>query len=626
MRYIGSKNGLTEDILNIIEKNAPDAKSVIDVFAGSGAVTSYLKEHEYKVISNDILYFSYVLIRGTCQLKKEPKFKDLRIKDPILYLNKLTLEKSGIDIKKCFIYQNYTPHKDCKRMYFQKENAIKIDIIRITIENWWQSKLISEDEYYYLLASLIAAVPFVSNIAGVYAAYLKFWDTRTFKTLTLEKPSLINSKYKIQAYNENCNDILKNVKADILYSDSPYNERQYLPNYHILETIAKYDYPKIHGITGIRDYGDEQKSDFCKKNTVHKAFEDMVQNANVKYIVISYNNEGLISTEELSALCQKYAVKGSFSLTEIPYRRYKSKKPNDTDGLKEQIYFFKKNKIQTYDKSPLNYIGGKYKMLPQIMPLFPKNINSMIDLFAGGCDVCSNISAKCIYANDINFFVIDIYKKFQNMCSSDVIKYIDNTIQEWGLSETNKDAYLKFREHYNKTKNPLDLYILTCFSFNHQIRFNERHEYNNPFGQNRSCFNNSIRANLIKFVNNIKGINFSSMDFRDFNINRLQKGDFIYCDPPYTITTGSYNDGKRGFKGWSTEDDRDLFELLDKVNNSGAQFALSNVIEHKGNINEPLLKWSSKYHVHHINYNYSNSNYHAKDTEKETKEVLITNY
>ncbi len=212
------------------------------------------------------------------------------------------------------------------------------------------------------------------------------------------------------------------------------------------------------------------------------------------------------------------------------------------------------------------------------------------------------------------------------MCSSDVIKYIDNTIQEWGLSETNKDAYLKFREHYNKTKNPLDLYILTCFSFNHQIRFNERHEYNNPFGQNRSCFNNSIRANLIKFVNNIKGINFSSMDFRDFNINRLQKGDFIYCDPPYTITTGSYNDGKRGFKGWSTEDDRDLFELLDKVNNSGAQFALSNVIEHKGNINEPLLKWSSKYHVHHINYNYSNSNYHAKDTEKETKEVLITNY
>jgi adenine-specific DNA-methyltransferase len=149
----------------------------------------------------------------------------------------------------------------------------------------------------------------------------------------------------VQAYNQPCNPLLQqsNVHADVLYADSPYNSREYLPNYHILETIARYDYPLLHGVTGMRNY-ENQKSDFCKKSRVAEAFNQLIQNAQVSYVVISYNSEGLLSTEDLTKLCQQYAVTGTFSLKEIPYRKYKSKQQSAfTRPLCEQIYAFKKN-------------------------------------------------------------------------------------------------------------------------------------------------------------------------------------------------------------------------------------------------------------------------------------------
>lgn len=341
MRFIGSKNSLLEEIGSVIQEIAPDAETIIDLFSGSGAVANYFKSKNYNVICNDQMYFSYVLLRGITQLKKELQFSGLGF-DPIVNLNGLMLENSGIELKDCFVYQNYSPHDDCERMYFTPENAIKIDIIRITIEKWKNENLINEDEYFYLLATLISAVPYVSNIAGVYAAYLKDWDKRALKPLELKKIEITGTDKNIQAFNLKNIELEKQVKADVLYSDSPYNSREYLPNYHILETIAKYDYPEIKGVTGMRDYK-EQKSDFCTKAKVHDAFENMIKEANVKYIVISYNNEGIISTEELSVLCKKYAKKNTFHLKEIPYRRYKSKIPNNEKGLCEQIYYFEKN-------------------------------------------------------------------------------------------------------------------------------------------------------------------------------------------------------------------------------------------------------------------------------------------
>jgi len=338
MRYIGGKTLLIDSICGLIDE-LKDVKSVLDIFSGSTVVAEALKKRNYKVFTNDFLYFSYVLARGTLGIKKKPNFSGIGNIDVFEYLNNLTLSQTPFSLEQCFIYSNYSPNEKCDRLYFQNDNAIKIDIIRLTIQKWFDEGVITDDEYYYLLASLIRAVPFVSNITGVYAAYLKHWDTRTYKKLEL-LPITFEGKYITKCFNRNFIDVV-GKKVDLIYADPPYNSREYLPNYHILETIAKYDYPVIKGITGMRQY-DLQKSDFCKSAKVEDAFRALLGKANSKYVLISYNNEGLIDTNTLFSICSDYSVEGECKLIEVDYRRYKSKIPNNKAGLKEQLYLVKK--------------------------------------------------------------------------------------------------------------------------------------------------------------------------------------------------------------------------------------------------------------------------------------------
>lgn len=279
-------------------------------------------------------------------------------------------------------------------------------------------------------------------------------------------------------------------------------------------------------------------------------------------------------------------------------------------------------------KAPMNYIGNKYRLMPQIKRWFPHQINLMVDLFCGGCDVTFNTAAKRHIANDLNFFVVDIYREFQRLGIADAMKRIDKIIADWGLSKTNQAAYEAFRTHYNRTRQPLDLYALMCHSFNYQFRFNSAHEYNNPFGRNRSSFNDKLRQRLIELQPSLQTVRYTSCDFREFDYSVMHPGDFLYADPPYLITCGSYNDGKRGFKGWSETDERDLYAVLDRLDRSGIRFALSNVLQHKGKHNNILLDWQRerRYHVHKVRADYANCNYHAKRDSSLTCEVLITNY
>lgn len=281
---------------------------------------------------------------------------------------------------------------------------------------------------------------------------------------------------------------------------------------------------------------------------------------------------------------------------------------------------------EKFIKSPMNYIGGKYKLLPQITKFFPADIDKFIDIFAGGLNVAVNVKANEIYCNDINKYVIEIYRAFQEKSIDELLDYIGETIKSRKLSMTDKESYLDFRNYYNKTKNPLDLYVLVCYSFNYQFRFNSSHEYNNPFGKDRSSFNSVMRQNLIEFHEKIKNIKFDSKNFKDYDVSGLKEGDFVYADPPYLISCGSYNDGKRGFEGWTNSDDIDLFHLLDKLDKQGVKFALSNVSEHKGKKNDELIKWKEKYNTHNIKMNYNNSNYHSSGKKYITKEILVTNY
>lgn len=291
-----------------------------------------------------------------------------------------------------------------------------------------------------------------------------------------------------------------------------------------------------------------------------------------------------------------------------------------------------------YIKSPMNYTGGKYKLLHQIEPLFPEDINLFVDLFTGGGNIAVNVKANKIVANDCEENIIGIYKTFQKYDNVDeLIGQIEEIIKTYGLTIDNTEAYNQFRNDYNSLKTsqgnypPLSsyninilLYVLICYSFNHQYRFNSKGEFNMPFGKERSQWNENMKNNLINFHQQIKekDIIFLNKDFRQLKVDKLGIDDFVYCDPPYLITCATYNEKD----GWNQECEEDLLKLLDELNTKKIKFALSNVLYSKGKTNDLLIGWSKKYNVHHLDYTYQNCNYHTKDKTNKSDEVLITNY
>lgn len=288
---------------------------------------------------------------------------------------------------------------------------------------------------------------------------------------------------------------------------------------------------------------------------------------------------------------------------------------------------------ELYIKSPLNYVGGKYKILDQIIPKFPKKINTFVDLFGGGFNVGINVNAETIIYNDVIEPLCELMNYFSDNTASEVIEKLENNIKTNGLNKENSEAFLKLRNKYNHTiyenedERILDFYSLILYSFNYQIRFNQNMKYNTPFGKNRSSYNQNTKKNLKQFVDKINKVNLkiSKDKFINFDFSNLGKDDFVYCDPPYLITTGSYNDGNRGIKDWTIEDEKQLLSILDDLNSRGIKFALSNVLIANNRKNEVLTKWSEKYNVYIIKNTFDNSNYRRKN-KKDTTEVLITNY
>lgn len=285
--------------------------------------------------------------------------------------------------------------------------------------------------------------------------------------------------------------------------------------------------------------------------------------------------------------------------------------------------------MNNYVKGPLNYTGGKHKLLPQILPLFPKEINTFVDLFCGGGNVTVNVEAKRIIGNDSEKHVIGIYQYLKTHNIDEIISQIEEIVKDYSLTLENAEGFNKLRSDYNnpqydKYDTNIMLYVLICFSFNHQFRFNSKGEFNMPFGKDRSRWNDAMKKNLINFQKVItdKDILFINKDFRELKIDKLNSNDFVYCDPPYLITCATYNEKD----GWNEQCERNLLELLDRLNENNVKFALSNVLFSKGKTNDILIEWSEKYNVHHLDYTYSNCSYHTKDKTSKPDEVLITNY
>jgi len=328
MNYIGSKIKLLPFIENSINKVIDkDCKIFCDLFSGTGSVGAHFKKKGFKIIANDIQYYSYVLNRQLITNHTQLEFNNLIEQLP--QLKNISIDKrkdlvcnylTNIEGEEGFIYLNYSPSKNSERMYLTNENAKKCDAVRMLIEEWKIQKFINEEEYFFLIASLIKSTDLRANVLSVYGAYLKHFKSRAQVDLIIKPYELILNKKSHEVHNEDANELIKKVKADILYLDPPYNSRQYGSNYHLLETIAKYDAPEIYGKTGLREYS-EQRSLYCLKEHATKSLKELIANAKAKYIFLSYSNEGIIPQEEIKAI---FESKGKYGCFETKYSRYKS--------------------------------------------------------------------------------------------------------------------------------------------------------------------------------------------------------------------------------------------------------------------------------------------------------------
>lgn len=320
MNYIGSKCKLSNLIKSTIHSVVGDElsdKVFCDIFAGTGIIGRVFKQEVKKVIANDYEYYSYVLNKNYIENHLAIPDKD----DYIDKLNRLELIDSG------FIYNNYCIGGGSGRQYFSDYNGKRIDTIRKQIEDWKTTGEINSNLYYFLLASLLESADKLANTASVYGAYLKHLKKSAQLNLVLKAAEFDINDNEHQVYNLDSNKLISSIEGDILYLDPPYNARQYGANYHILNTIAKYDSFIPKGKTGLREYS---RSKYCSKNSVEQEFEYLIKNAKFKYIFLSYNNEGLMSADKIKAVMEKF---GKYDLITSEYQRFKADRDENRNHI-----------------------------------------------------------------------------------------------------------------------------------------------------------------------------------------------------------------------------------------------------------------------------------------------------
>lgn len=307
--------------------------------------------------------------------------------------------------------------------------------------------------------------------------------------------------------------------------------------------------------------------------------------------------------------------------------------------------------MQNLIQSPLNYTGGKFRLLPQILPLFPKNVRTLVDLFCGGGNVGINAPASRVIYNDANHNVAGLLRLFREWPEDEIVERAHSIIRSYGLSLSkdhgyghygcesssglgnyNRKGFQALKDAYNSAKNTgadaaaqsLMLFVLIAHAFNNQIRFNSSGSYNLPVG--KRDFNRKMEWKLRRFIRALQAqsCEITGDDFRNFNMDRLGARDLVYADPPYLITRAPYNENG----GWDENAENDLLDLLDALSERNVNFALSNALKSKGLENRTLKMWlrARKYRTHHLKSDYSNSSYHRLERRALTDEVLVTNY
>ena len=636
-RYLGNKYKLLDFIKKVVDENCKNVSTFADIFAGTGSVSSAFIDK--KLITNDIMYFNYLCHVAWFSPEKYSQEKIINIID--LYNHTNVDEDNYVSI-------NFGD------TYFSKQDCRKIGYIREDIETLYKEGNINFREKAILITSLLYAMDKIANTCGHYDAYIR--NGKFEKKLELSVPLASNENNdNNQCFNMDSNELVKNIEADLVYIDPPYNSRQYCDAYHLLENIAKWEKPEVYGVAKKMDRTN-LKSEYCTSNAT-QAFADLIKNIKAKYILLSYNNMGNKGNERSNAritdedIMTILSAKGKVLVFSQDYKAFTAGK-SDIQENEERLFL-----CECYDygekeliQSPLNYTGGKYKLLPQILPHFPKNVEKFVDLFSGGGNVGINVPCNKVIFNDKNDLIKYIFGTFKNLDKQTTFDLIDEIIEKYKLSNSSKngyeyykctsseglgaynnDFYLKLRNDFNNKKTYdyyyyIQLYTLIIYSFNNQIRFNKKGEFNLPVG--KRDFNDKMREKLSLFIDRLKSgdYTFLDYDFRKLPMDDWNENTFVYADPPYLITCATYNEQD----GWTEQDEKDLLKYLDILNEKNIKFALSNVLRSKGKENKILLEWiqknQGKYRVIPLNYTYSNSNYQTKDRLSITEEILVVNY
>lgn len=634
-RYLGNKYSLRNFIRETVDTNCKDINIVVDIFSGTGAIADSFKDK--MIITNDLLYSNYI---SNYAWFSPEKYSKIEIIEHIIKFNNIKTSENN------YMRINFAD------TFFSADDCSKIGNIREQIDIEYKKGTINFKEFSILVTSLLYGMDRIANTVGHYDAYRKNgkFDKELIIPLLLPDDVLNENN---RCYNDDANTLIEELESDLLYLDPPYNSRQYSDAYHLLENVASWKKPAVFGVAKKMDR-EHIKSDYCLMNAT-EAFEDLINKANTKYILLSYNNMGVKGNGRSNAKIKDEDIlrilneKGKVTVFEKSYKSFSTGK-SDIQNNSERLFLcetFEGIKKRIDLACPFNYTGGKYKLLPQIKPLLAET-SSFLDLFAGGCNVGINSNSSKIIFNDSNTELIGLLDHFKISNTESILGEIDDIIKKYNLSRTdlyryeyyqcnsseglaayNKKNYLKLRNDYNdqiKQGNSVwnMLYVLIVYSFNNQIRFNKKGEFNLPVG--KRDFNSRMRNKLRLFCEALKkrDIQFINEDFRDIKLELLQPNTLIYCDPPYLITTATYNES--GI--WTENDEIDLLNYLEKADEMGLKFALSNVLSSKGKKNIILTNWiqDNNFKVHQLNKSYSNSNYQRKNRNSSSDEVLITNY
>lgn len=617
MRYLGNKTKLLGFIDEVVAKYQICGETFVDLFSGTCSVGDHFKDR-FQVIANDYMFYAKVLAEAKLSNASVPAFSKFVAKhqmDPFEWLN-----SRGYDYDDgYFVLNNYTPRAE--RMYFTEENALKIDGIRLDIEELYKDGYLEENEYYFLLASLLESVLRVSNTSGTFQAFFKFWETRATKQFLLSPLEFEETQLKSSCNEAHCQDanvLARSLEGDIVYIDPPYTITQYTNSYHVLETIARYDSPELFGKTGRRK--NRVLSGYSNKHAAILEFEDLFRQLNFEHVLVSYSNQSIVPLEELVSLASLFAINGEVHVEKLAYREYSTNNQSykdDGDGLKEAIIYFKKDR--SINKSPLNYSGSKDVVLPVVMKHLPKHIGTFVDAMGGAFNVGANVVAleKVVY-NEFNPYVFGIMEMITTTKPDQLITAVSNVVSDFRMEKKGKDSYLALRKHYNEVdKSPLVLFTLQIYAFQNMIRFNGSQKMNTPVGNNE--FNEGTKQRIRDFKIKAPSYELILGSYKDIDYTSFDRDTVFYFDPPYFITSAEYNDGKRGLEGWNLEKEQELLDHLVMLDGMGYKFMLSNVLTHKGRTHNILKSWvdSHGFRLHTIGYT---------GIKYPRTEILVTNY